>query len=124
MEEKSVQVPHEDYDVETKLNLKQEVVFTIIMERVNSGRSGVFFIDGPRGTGKTFLYRVLLAQVRSRRLIALATTTSDVAAVILLRGRTTHSRFILSLNPNDINFYGFSKQDGTVELLREASLII
>ena len=43
MEEKSVQVSHEDYDVKTKLNLKQEVAFTIIMEMINSGRNGVFF---------------------------------------------------------------------------------
>ena len=107
VEEKSVQVPHEDYDAETKLNLKQEVAFIIIMEMINSRRSGAFFIDGLGGTGKTFLYRALLAQVRSRRLIALATTTSGVAAVILLGGRTTHSRFILSLNPNDTDFCDF-----------------
>ena len=56
MEEKSVQVLHEDYDAETKLNLKQEVAFTIIIERINSGRSDDFFIDGPGGTSKTFLY--------------------------------------------------------------------
>ena len=43
MEEKSVQVPHEDNDAETKLNPKQEVAYTIIMERINSGRSGAFF---------------------------------------------------------------------------------
>ena len=108
MEEKLVQVPYENYDAETKLNPKQEVAFTIIMERINSGRRGVFFIDGPRGTSKTFLYQALLAQVRSRRLIALA-TTSGVATVILFGGRTTHSRFILPLNPNDTNFFGFSK---------------
>ena len=71
IKEKSIQVPHEDYDAETKLNLKQEVAFTIIMEKINSGRSDVFFIDGPKGTSKTILYRALLAQVRSRRLIAL-----------------------------------------------------
>ena len=64
MEEKSVQVPHEDYDVKTKLNLKQEITFTIIMEMINLERSDVFFINGPRGTSKTFLYRALLAQVR------------------------------------------------------------
>ena len=57
-------------------------------------------------------------------MIALATTASGVAIVILLRGRIIHSRFILSLNPNDIDFYGFSKKDGTAELLREAYLII
>ena len=42
MEEKSIQVPHEDYDVETKLNPKQEVGFTIIMKMINSRRSGAF----------------------------------------------------------------------------------
>ena len=47
MEEKSVQVPHEDYNAETKLKPKQEVAFTIIMEMINSRRNGVFFIDGP-----------------------------------------------------------------------------
>ena len=56
MEEKSVQVPHENYDAKTKLNLKQEVAFTIIMEMINSGRNGIFFIDRPKGTGKTFFY--------------------------------------------------------------------
>ena len=61
MEEKSVQVLHKDYDAKTKLNTEQEVAFTIIMERINSGRRGVFFIDGLGGTGKTFLYRALLA---------------------------------------------------------------
>ena len=53
MEEKSVQVPHEDYDAETKLNLKQEVAFTIIIKKINSRRNGVSFIDGAGGTGKT-----------------------------------------------------------------------
>ena len=51
----------------------------------------------------------LLAKVRSRCLIALVTTTSGVAAVILLGGRTAHLQFILPLNPNDIDFCVFSK---------------
>ena len=123
IEEKSIQVPHEDYDAETKLNPEQKVVFTIIIERINLRRS-VFFIDGPRATSKTFLSRALLAQMRSRHLIALATETSDIVAAILSRGRTTHSRFILPLNPNDTDFCDFLKQDRIVELLREESLII
>ena len=47
MEEKSIQVPHEDYDAERKLNMKQEVTFTIIIKIINLGKNGVFFIDGP-----------------------------------------------------------------------------
>ena len=56
MEEKSIQVPHEDYDAETKLNPEQEITFTIIMEMINSGRSDAFFIDGLGDTSKTLLY--------------------------------------------------------------------
>ena len=56
VEEKSVQVPHEDYDAETKLNLKQEVAFTIIIEMINSRTRDAFFIDRLGGTSKTFLY--------------------------------------------------------------------
>ena len=63
MKEKSVQVPYEDYDAETKLNPEQKIAFTIIMEMINSKISSAFFIDGPWGTGTTFFYRALLAQV-------------------------------------------------------------
>ena len=56
MEQKSVQVPHEDYDEETKLNLKQDVEFTIIMEMINSGRSDAFFIDELGGTGVKYFF--------------------------------------------------------------------
>ncbi|XP_006356180.1 uncharacterized protein [Solanum tuberosum] len=50
------------------------------------------------GSGKTFLYRALLATVRSKGFIALATTTSGVAASILPGGRTAHSRFKIPIN--------------------------
>ncbi|XP_022725071.1 uncharacterized protein LOC111281663 [Durio zibethinus] len=124
IEEESIQIHPEDHDAETKLYPEQEKAFIIIMEGINSRRSGAFFIDGPGGTGKTFLYQALLAQVRSRHMIALATATSGVAAATLPGGRTAHSRFVLPLNPNETDFCGFSKQDGTAELKRRASLII
>nr|GEW94459.1 hypothetical protein [Tanacetum cinerariifolium] len=41
---------------------------------------GVFFIVGPGGTGKTFLYKALLAEFCSRGLIALATASLGVVA--------------------------------------------
>ncbi|KAG5606519.1 hypothetical protein H5410_028011 [Solanum commersonii] len=52
-----------------------------------------FFIDGPGGTGKSFLYRALLATVRYRGFIALATASSGVAASLLPGGRPAHSFF-------------------------------
>nr|GEX21783.1 leucine-rich repeat transmembrane protein kinase protein [Tanacetum cinerariifolium] len=44
----------------------------------------VFYIDGPGGTGKTYLYNALLAEIRSRGFIAIATATSGAAANIML----------------------------------------
>lgn len=45
-------------------------------------------VDGPGGTGKTFLYRALLASIRSMKKIALATSMSGVAAYIQPNGWT------------------------------------
>ena len=53
----------------------------------------MFFVDGPGGTGKTFLYSVLLAAVRSRGDVALAAASSGIAALLMEGGRTAHSRF-------------------------------
>jgi hypothetical protein len=74
--------------------------------------------------GKTFLYRALLATVRSQGKIALATASSGVAASIMPRGSTAHSRFKILLRINNGSICGFTKQSGTAKLLQAATLII
>ena len=83
-----------------------------------------FFVDGPGGTGKTYLYRALLARIRSMDRIAIATATSGIAASIMPGGRTTHSRFKILIKIEDNSMCNFTKQSGTAALLGEASLII
>jgi ATP-dependent DNA helicase PIF1 len=78
----------------------------------------VFFLDGPGGTGKTFLYRCLNATVHSEGLIAVATATSRIATSIMLGGRTTHSEI------SDGSICKFSKQSDTADPLRRVALII
>jgi hypothetical protein len=41
-------------------------------------RPNVFFIDGPGGTGKTFVYNLILGRVRSKNHIALALASSGI----------------------------------------------
>ncbi|KAM6547757.1 hypothetical protein CsatB_019433 [Cannabis sativa] len=94
------------------------------MEHISSNKAQAFFVDGPGGTGKTFLYRALLATVRSRNLVALATASSGVAASILPGGRTAHSRFKLPLDANETTSCSVSKQSSLVNLLRASKLII
>ncbi|XP_066310860.1 uncharacterized protein [Miscanthus floridulus] len=94
------------------------------MSSIDTEDRGIFFVDGPGGTGKTYLYRALLATIRSQKKIAVATTTSGVVASIMPGGRTAHSRFKIPLTIDNGAFCTFTKQSGTTKLLWAASLII
>nr|XP_019069498.1 ATP-dependent DNA helicase PIF4-like [Solanum lycopersicum] len=85
---------------------------------------GAFFIDGPGGTGKTFLYRALLAAVRTKGFIALATASSGVAASILPGGRTAHSRFKIPVDIDHNFTCNISKQSSLAILIRDSKLIV
>ncbi|XP_031112102.1 uncharacterized protein LOC116016078 [Ipomoea triloba] len=113
-----------EYDLHCidKLNDMQRLAFDKIMGVVHSDSSGVFFLDGPGGTRKTFLYRCLLAKVRSQGFIALATASSGIAASILPGGRTAHSRFKIPIDNRYV--CNISKQSAEAELLRYSKLIL
>ncbi|PWZ34005.1 hypothetical protein Zm00014a_020355 [Zea mays] len=123
-EEESIEAAVGDVALKDSLNEEQRVAYDKILSAVDTDQHGLFFVDGPGGTGKTYLYRVLLATLRSQGKIAVATATSGVAASIMPGGRTAHSRFKIPLTIDDGSVCSFTKQSGTAELLRKASLII
>jgi len=47
-------------------NMTQQRTYDEILQTINTQTGGIFFVDGPGGTGKTFLYRALLATVREQ----------------------------------------------------------
>uniref|UniRef100_A0A453CJP2 ATP-dependent DNA helicase n=1 Tax=Aegilops tauschii subsp. strangulata TaxID=200361 RepID=A0A453CJP2_AEGTS len=124
IEESTIEVDPEHLGLSSFLNPEQRYAYDEILATINSGQGGVFFVDGPGGTGKTYLYKALLAKVRAEGKIAVATATSGVAASILPGGRTAHSRFKIPLNTEDGGVCSFTKQSGTAKLLMRASLII
>ncbi|AQK40678.1 hypothetical protein ZEAMMB73_Zm00001d024115 [Zea mays] len=123
-EEEIIQPTVGDVALKDSLNEEQRAAYDKIMSAVDTDQGGLFFVDGPGGTGKTYLYRVLLATLRNQGKIAVATATSGVAASIMPGGRTAHSRFKIPLTIDDGAVCSFTKQSGTAELLRKASLII
>ncbi|XP_078438602.1 uncharacterized protein LOC144709071 [Wolffia australiana] len=56
-------------------------------------QGNVFFVDGPGGSGETFLYAAILAKIKASRLSAMTTATSGIAALLLEGGQTLHSTF-------------------------------
>uniref|UniRef100_K3YL66 ATP-dependent DNA helicase n=3 Tax=Setaria italica TaxID=4555 RepID=K3YL66_SETIT len=123
-EEANIEVDPEDMELPKHLNDEQKAAYNEILTAIDRDEGGLFFVDGPGGTGKTFLYRALLATVRGQGKIALATATSGVAASIMPGGRTSHSRFKIPLRIDDGAICSFTKQSGTAKLLQAASLII
>ncbi|KAK2436868.1 ATP-dependent DNA helicase pif1 [Trifolium repens] len=101
-EELSVHIPDEDIQAVAKLNNDQMIAFKTIMDVIDRKQSEVFFIDGPGGTGKTFLYRTIMASLRSRGQIVIATASSGIAATLLPGGRTAHSRFKLPFEEHQV----------------------
>ncbi|XP_022854161.1 ATP-dependent DNA helicase PIF1-like [Olea europaea var. sylvestris] len=112
------------YAYASTLNNEQQFAYDIIMEKVKLELGGTFFIDGPGGTGKTFLYKALLASVRSQNLIALATASSGVSPSLLPGGRTAHSRFKIPLETIGEIICPISKQSALATLFKMCRLII
>ncbi|XP_071705259.1 uncharacterized protein [Rutidosis leptorrhynchoides] len=87
-------------------------------------KGGVFFLYGYGGTGKTFLWKTLSAALRSKGDIVLNVASSGIAALLLSRGRTAHSRFAIPINPTDDTFCQILPNSNLAALIRRAKLII
>ena len=116
-EEASIEANKDGVALSDTLNEEQWVAYDEIMSSVDTEDGGLFFVDGPGGTGKTYLYRALLATVCSQKKIVVATTISSVAASIMPGGRTAHSHFKIPLTIDNGAFCTFTKQSGTAKLL-------
>ena len=64
-DELKISISEEDLLTAESLNSKQKCAYERILEKVFSNTPAAFFIDGPDGTVKTFLYKAFLATIRS-----------------------------------------------------------
>ena len=125
-----------DYDInklrdftaenEEKLFPEQKTAYAAFLHAVDTGEGGLYFLDSPGGTGKTFLTNLLLAKVRQQSKIAVAVASSGIAAYNLEGGRTAHSTFKLPLDlaGNETPTCNIVKGSGAAEVLKQCSLIV
>ncbi|QRW12340.1 ATP-dependent DNA helicase PIF1 [Ceratobasidium sp. AG-Ba] len=108
-----------------QLNNEQLAAFDNIYHSVVEDQGCTFFLDGPAGTGKTFLYKALCYQLRSEGKIVLCVASSGIAALLLPGGRTSHSRFKIPVeNLTEASNCNISKTSDLAGLIRQTSLII
>ncbi len=106
----------------SQLNPEQRVVYDNVMAVVDRR---AFFVDGPGGIGKTFLYSCLLSTVRAQGQVAVAVALSGIATLLLDEGRTAHSHFKIPVQGlNSTSTYYISRDFELAALLQAAALIV
>src|SRR6266540_596046 len=107
------------------LNNGQKEIYNTIIDAVNEkSNQKIFFIDSPGGYGKTFLFNMMLAEIRLQNQIAIAVASSEIAALLLNGGRTAHSRFKIPIPIIETSTLNISKNSELADLIRMAKLII
>ena len=108
-----------------QLNEDQRACFDIIIDTLTANpEMAHFFLQGPAGTGKAFLYTTICHYLRAQGKIVLCVASSGIAALILPGGRTSHSRFKIPIDINDASLCSISKTSDLSRLLQRTSLII
>ncbi|XP_021964240.1 uncharacterized protein LOC110859586 [Folsomia candida] len=108
------------------LNRAQKASFDQILDAMadETLQSRCFFLDGPGGSGKTYLYRTLLSTVRGQYEIALPVASTGIAANLLQGGRTYHSQFELPLNLDESSTSNMRLTSKEADVIRNAKILI
>ncbi|KAM0867488.1 hypothetical protein ACQ4PT_041967 [Festuca glaucescens] len=107
-----------------KLNAGQRLIFSQVMNAIDTDTPKVYFVSSHGGTGKTFLWNCIVTVLRSERRIVLDVASSRVASLLLPNGRTAHSRFRIPLDVNDKTQCNILRGSTMAALLEETSLIL
>lgn len=107
-----------------QLNPEQLDGYQQIISSVETQSGQTFFLNGPGGTGKTFVYNTVCNTVRSHGWIVLCVASSGIASLLLSGGRTAHSMFKIPLSLNPESTCPIHKEGPLAALMRNTRLII
>jgi ATP-dependent DNA helicase PIF1 len=114
--------------LEQKINNKnseQRAAFDEFKRCLDGGENKMYFLDGPAGTGKTYVYDCLLAYARSiGNKVAIAVASAGAAASLLKGGRTAHSMFEIPINIHENSCCFFRHRSARAELFQMCRLCI
>jgi hypothetical protein len=111
-------------NAEDRLNDDQRNAYETILNAVTNKEGKLFFVYGNGGTGKTFVWTTLMSRLRGQGKIVLAVASSGSASLLLLGGRTAHSRFKIPIDLHNESTCNITQQMKVAELVRKADLII
>ncbi len=108
------------------MNEDRRIVYNDILIELNNSEvnNEVFFVDGPGGTGKTFLHNALIDKLNLDGMIVVAVESSGIASLLLNGGRTAHSTFKIPIPIHETSTCYVSLQSDLADFLHKIGLII
>lgn len=96
---------NDDYN-ETRIinsfNNNQRKTFDDILDAIDDpSKNRLIYIDGPGGSGKSYLHNSIINVLGKRNIKVLAMAWTGIAAILLKGGQTVHSAFQLPLHLNE-----------------------
>jgi len=106
------------------LNSEQMDIFCAIVNADDSNHKECIFVYVSGKTGKTYLWNVIVAVLRSKGKIILSVASSGIAALLLPFDKTAHTMCRISINLIKAAYYSFSKHSELADLIWQTLLII
>src|ERR1700678_4849184 len=105
-------------------NNGQRAAFDTIVNAVETKSGQTFFLHGPGGTGKPYLYNTLCYFLRGQGKIVLCVASSGIASLLLIGGRTSHSTFKIPIEIHEFSTCSITKNSDLADLIHITDLVI
>jgi hypothetical protein len=110
---------------EPLLNHDQHSAYSQITTSALENANDIYFLNGPGGTGKTFVYKTACHRLRGEGHIVLCVASSGIASLLLPGGRTAHSTFKIPVESlHEHSMCGINKENRYADMLRQVKLLI
>ena len=107
--------------------LNDGLTFDQIMAAINDTNNvqpRQYFLHGPGGTGKTFLYNALITVLQGQVKQVIAVASTGIASTLLMDGTTYHSQFKIYPPITEATRSKIEEGSYNAQIIRNASLII
>jgi hypothetical protein len=111
-------------NAEDRFNGDQLSAYKTILNVVTNKEGKLFLVYGSGGTSKTFVWTTLLSHLQGQGKIVLIVASLGIASLLLLGGKTAHSKFKISIDLHDESTCNITQHMKVAKLVRKANLII
>ena len=113
-------------EMRPNLTTEQKNIFDTVTDSALHDKGGVYMIDAPAGTGKSYTICAISSNLRAQGKLVLCAASTGIAALLLPGGLTAHSTFKLPFGDDatEGSVCGVKAESQRAEVLRRASLIV